>query len=171
MTRPTAKLPATIQALRTEALQRWAAMPPRERMGLTLAGIAIGIAIVWMIGVAPALRTLREAPAQIDSLDLQLQAMQRMATEARDLRGAAPVPATQAAQALKSATERLGDKGKLAVMGDRATLTLSGVTGEALRAWLTEARSGARARPVEAQLTRGPQGYAGTLVVSLGGGN
>ncbi|WOB09270.1 type II secretion system protein GspM [Piscinibacter gummiphilus] len=171
MTRPTAKLPAPIQALRTEALQRWAAMPPRERMGLTLAGIAIGIAIVWMIGVAPALRTLREAPAQIDSLDLQLQAMQRMATEARDLRGAAPVPATQAAQALKSATERLGDKGKLAVMGDRATLTLSGVTGEALRAWLTEARSGARARPVEAQLTRGPQGYAGTLVVSLGGGN
>ena len=171
MTRPAAKLPAPIQALRTEALQRWGAMPPRERMGLTLAGIAIGIAIVWMIGVAPALRTLREAPAQIDSLDLQLQAMQRMATEARDLRGAAPVPATQAALALKSATDRLGDKAKLAVMGDRATLTLSGVTGEALRAWLTEARSGARARPVEAQLTRGPQGYAGTLVVSLGGGN
>ena len=171
MTRPAAKLPAPIQALRTEALQRWAAMPPRERMGLTLAGIAIGIAIVWMIGVAPALRTLREAPAQIDSLDLQLQAMQRMATEARDLRGAAPVPATQAALALKSATDRLGDKAKLAVMGDRATLTLSGVTGEALRAWLIEARSGARARPVEAQLTRGPQGYAGTLVVSLGGGN
>ena len=171
MTRPAAKLPAPIQALRTEALQRWAAMPPRERMGLTLAGIAIGIAIVWMIGVAPALRTLREAPAQIDSLDLQLQAMQRMATEARDLRGAAPVPATQAALALKSATDRLGDKAKLAVMGDRATLTLSGVTGEALRAWLTDARSGARARPVEAQLTRGPQGYAGTLVVSLGGGN
>lgn len=171
MTRPAAKLPAPLQALRTEALQRWAAMPPRERMGLTLAGIAIGIAIVWMIGVAPALRTLREAPAQIDALDLQLQAMQRMATEARDLRGAAPVPATQAAEALKSATDRLGDKAKLAVMGDRATLSLSGVTGEALRAWLTEARSGARARPVEAQLTRGPQGYAGTLVVSLGGGN
>lgn len=171
MTRPAAKLPAPMQALRNEALQRWAGMPPRERLGLTLAGVAIGIAIVWMIGVAPALRTLREAPVQIDALDLQLQAMQRMATEARDLRGAAPVPANQAAQALKSATDRLGEKGRLSVMGDRATLTLTGVNGEVLRAWLTEARSGARARPVEAQLTRGPQGYAGTLVVSLGGGN
>jgi general secretion pathway protein M len=171
VTRPTAKLPAPLQALRTEAAQRWAGLPPRERLGVTLAGIAVGIALVWMIGVAPALRTLREAPVQIDALDLQLQAMQRMAADARELRGAAPVPATQAAQALKSATDRLGDKGRISMMGDRATLTLNGVTGEALRAWLTEARSGARARPVEAQLTRGPQGYTGTLLVSLGGGN
>jgi general secretion pathway protein M len=139
-------------------------------MGVTLAGVTIAIALVWVVGIAPALRALREAPAHINALDLQLQSMQRMAMEARELRGAAPVPATQAAQALKSATDRLGDKGRLAVQGDRATLTLNGVTGEMLRAWLTEARSGARARPVEAQLTRGPQGYAGTIVMSIGGG-
>jgi general secretion pathway protein M len=171
VSRSAVKLPAGLQALRTEATQRWAALPPRERLGVTLAGIAVAIALVWMVGVAPALRTLREAPPQIDALDMQLQAMQRMASDARELRGAAPVPATQAAQALKSATDRLGDKARLNVMGDRATLTLNGVTGEALRAWLTEARSGARARPVEAQLTRGPQGYTGTLLVSLGGNN
>jgi len=163
-------LPTPLKALSTEASERWRALPPRERLGLTLAGVVIGIAIVWMIAVAPALRTLRETPTQIDALDAQLQSMQRLATEARDLRGAAPVPATQAALALKSATDRLGDKGRLNMQGDRATLTLTGVTGETLRAWLTEARGGARARPIEARLTRGPQGYAGTLVVSIGGG-
>ena len=145
-------------------------MPPRERLGLTLAGVAIGIALVWMIAIAPALRTLRETPPQLDALDIQLQSMQRMATEARDLRGAAPVPTSQAMQSLRSATDRLGDKGKLTVQGDQATLTLNGVNGEVLRGWLTEARSGARARPVQAQLTRGPQGYAGTVIVSVGGG-
>jgi general secretion pathway protein M len=170
VTRSAPKLPAPLAALRNEAQQKWASLPPRERLGLTLAGVAVGIAFVWMVGVNPALRTLREAPAQINTLDLQLQAMQRMAAEARELRGTAPVPATAAAQALKSATDRLGDKARLNVVGDRATITLNGVNGEALRAWLTEARSGARARPIEAQLTRGPQGYAGTLVVSLGGG-
>lgn len=164
------KLPAPLTALRTEALTRWAAMPARERLGLSLAATVIGIAILWMIAVAPALRTLRETPAQIDALDMQLQSMQRLAAEARELRGAAPVPAMQAAAALKSATERLGDRGRITVQGDRATLTLSGVTGAALRGWLTEARSGARARPTEAQLTRGPQGYAGTIVVTIGGG-
>lgn len=171
MIRPAITSPAPLKALRTEAAQRWRALPERERLGLTLAGVAIGIALVWMVGVAPALRTLREAPPQIDALDVQLQAMQRMAMEARDLRGAAPVPATLAAQALTSATERLGGMGRITLQGDRATLALSGVTGEALRAWLTEARSGARARPLDAQLTRGPQGYTGTLVVSFGGGS
>jgi general secretion pathway protein M len=163
-------LPGPVKALSTEASQRWAALPPRERLGLSLAGVVIGIAVVWMVAVAPALRALRETPAQIDALDAQLQSMQRMAVEARELRGAAPVPATQAALALKSATDRLGEKGRIAVQGDRATLTLNGVTGETLRAWLTEARSGARARPVEAQLTRGPQGYAGTVILTIGGG-
>jgi len=56
------------------------------------------------------------------------------------------------------------------IQGERATLTLNtGVNPEALRAWLNEARSGARARPVEAQLQRGPLGYTGTIGVALGG--
>ncbi|MEO8151727.1 MAG: type II secretion system protein GspM [Rhizobacter sp.] len=164
-------LPAPLKALSAEASERWRALPQRERMAVTLAAAIVGIAAVWMIGVAPALQTLREAPAQIDSLDLQLQSMQRLAAEARELRGAAPVPATKAALALKSATDRLGDKGRIAVQTDRATLTLNGVTGEMLRAWVSEARSGARARPIEAHLTRGAQGYAGTLVVTFGGGS
>ena len=37
----------------------------------------------------------------------------------------------------------------------------------ALRAWLTEVRSGARGRPVEAQLARGAKGYSGTITVTL----
>jgi general secretion pathway protein M len=56
------------------------------------------------------------------------------------------------------------------MQGDRASLTLNGVSPEALRGWLLEARSAARVRPVEAQLARGPQGFTGTLVVSLSSG-
>lgn len=171
MSRSAFQLPAPLRALRTELSNKLQALPPRERMGLTLAVIVVVIALVWMVAIAPALRTLREAPAQIDALDAQLQSMQRMASEARDLRAAAPVSSVQAAQALKSATDRLGEKARLNVQGDRATLTLNGVTGDVLRAWLTEARSGARARPVEAQLTRGPSGYAGTVIVTIAGGS
>jgi general secretion pathway protein M len=170
VSRTPSKLPAPLQALLTESRQRWAALPVRERTGLSLAGVVIGVALLWAVAVSPALRTLRETPAQIDALDLQLQSMQRLATEAQELRGTAPVPSTLAAQALKSATDRLGEKGRLQVQGDRATLTVNGITGEALRAWLAEARSGARARPAEAQLTRGAQGYSGTLVVTFSGG-
>jgi general secretion pathway protein M len=119
--------------------------------------------------VQPAWRTARGAPAELDALDAQLQQMQRIANESRGLRNTAPVGAAQAGIALKAASDRLGDKARLNLQGDRAILTLSGVAPEALRAWLTEARAGARARPVEAQLQRGPNGYTGTLTVSFGG--
>ena len=86
----------------------------------------------------------------------------------RSLRAETPVSQTQAGAALKAASERLGDKAKLNLQGDRATLTLSGVSPEALRGWLNEARSGARARPVEAALQRGPSGFTGSITVTLG---
>lgn len=163
-------LPAPLAAARTQLLTTWSGLAPRERLGASAALLCIGVLIVWLIAVAPALRVLREAPATLDALDAQLQSMQRLAGEVRELRGIAPVSPQQAAEALKSATDRLGDKGKISLMGDRATLTLAGVSGERLRSWLGEVRSGARARPVDAQLTRGPQGYAGTIVVTFGGG-
>jgi general secretion pathway protein M len=162
---------AALDSARAQLAARWRALAPRERRALSVAGIGIALLLVWWIAVQPALRTLREAPAQIDRLDAQLQQMQRMAVESRELRSAPTVSAEQSAAALKAATDRLGDRARLTVQGDRATLTLSGIDGGRLRAWLAEARSGARARTIDAQLTRGAQGYQGTLVVALGGGS
>lgn len=122
-----------------------------------------------MIAVQPALRTLRDTPAAIEKLDAELQQMQLLAAESRVLRAAPPIAPGVAVAALKSATERLGDRARLVVQGERAIITLSGVNGDALRDLLGEARSAARARPVEAQLTRAPKGYDGTLTLSLGG--
>ena len=147
---------------------KWDAMAPRERLGLSLAAALLGLLLVWQLGVASAWRTLREAPQQMDHLDAQLQDMQRLAGEAQALRAVATVSAAQAALALTAATEHLGAAGKLSMQGERATLTLNNASSEQLRAWLDEARSAARARPIEAQLQRGPIGYTGTLVLSLG---
>ncbi len=148
---------------------RWAALPSRERRLALLAATVVGSFLLWTVALQPALRTLREAPTQIDRLDSQLQAMQKMAGEARELRAAPPISAAQSAAALKAASERLGDQGRLVLQGERAVLTLAGASNAQLRDWLLEARSGARARPVEATLSRGPQGFSGTIVMALGG--
>ena len=50
-------------------------------------------------------------------------------------------------------------------------LTLNNAGSGALRDWLAEARAGARAKPLEANLSRGTQGYSGTVVLSYGGPN
>jgi general secretion pathway protein M len=154
---------------RAHAVARWRALTPRDRRFVAVAATVIGLLLAWWIAVQPAWRTVRDAPALIDRLDAQLQQMQRLAAEGRELRGTPPVSPGQSASVLQAATARLGDRARLAIAGDRATLTLNGASSEQLRAWLSEARSGARARPLEAQLSRGTAGYSGTLVVALGG--
>jgi general secretion pathway protein M len=95
--------------------------------------------------------------------------MKQLAAEAGELRATPPVNLEQSTAALKAASERLGDKARLSIQGDRAVLTLNGAGTAQLRGWLAEVRSGARARPVEATLSRGGSGYSGNIVVALGG--
>lgn len=160
---------AGLVSLREQAKTWWRSRSKRERQAVALVLTIVVLFVAWTLLVQPAWRIARSAPAELDALDAQLQQMQRIANESRGLRNTAPVGAAQAGIALKAASDRLGDKARLNLQGDRAILTLTGVQPEALRAWLTEARAGARARPVEAQLQRGPNGYTGTLTVSIGG--
>lgn len=150
--------------------QRWSGMAPRERAMVAAAAAAVAILLLWQVGLSNAWKTWKTSPAERRALEVEWMQMQRLATEARDLKAQPPVNATQAAEALKSATERLGAAGKLNQIGDRATLTLTGASPEQLRTWLAEARSGARARPVEMQVNRTGGALSGQVVVTLAGG-
>lgn len=161
-------LPAPLASLRERALARWQALSGRDRRFAIAGAAAVGVLLFWSVGIQPALRTLRDAPPEIERLDFELQRMQLLAAESRTLRAAPQVAPAQAAAALKAATTRLGDRARLTVQGERATVTVSGINGDTLRSFLTEVRGSARARPVEAQLVRNAKGYDGTLVLSLG---
>jgi general secretion pathway protein M len=156
------------QALAQARLQ-WQALGERERLALGGVAVLAGLLLAWSVLLAPALRTLKTAPAELEQLELQLQQMQAQAQEARALRAAPAVPPAHAQEALKASVEHLGAVARLNLTGDRAVVTLNGIAPAALQAWLAEVRAAARARPVEAQLTRGPKGFSGSLVFSLGG--
>lgn len=174
MARPNANpgrdgLQAQLQQARSQALAQWQAMGERERLALLTVGALLGLLLAWSLLLAPALRTLKTAPVELEKLELQLQQMQAQAQEAGALRAAPAVPPAQAQAALKASVDHLGAVARMNLAGDRAVVTLNGIAPAALQAWLGEVRAAARARPVEAQLTRGPQGYSGNLVLSLGG--
>lgn len=161
-------LPPPLADLRRRGQQAWSALAPRDRKLLRLGAALLGLVLVWLVGVQPAWRALRELPPQIERAEAQLQQMQVLAAESKTLRAAAPVAQAQAGAALRAAAARLGDKARVVQQGERMSITLSGVDGPGLRALLAEARASARARPVEAQLVRGPKGFDGTLVLALG---
>ena len=162
--------PARLRHARAQVLTHWQSLGERERVAVGTVGVLLGVLLAWSLLVAPALRTLKTAPAELETLELQLQQMQAQAQEARTLRSAPPVPPAQAEAALKASVEHLGAAARLNITGDRAVVTLTGIAPPTLQAWLAEVRAAARARPVEAQLTRGPTGFSGSLVLSLGGG-
>lgn len=155
---------------RTELATAWAQRQPREKRLLLAAAAVVVVALVYL-AIAPAVRTLKATPTQLAALETQLQTMQRLADEAQALRGKPAVPMEQGRVALQASATRLGDKARMSLQGERAVLTLTGLPADQLTSWLAEARINARARVVESQLQRTPEGgYAGTVVLAFGSG-
>lgn len=161
-------------------LARWVAplqaaharLAPREQRAVTLAAWVLGLGLVWWLAVAPALSTLRQAPERHARIDAQLSQMRSMAASADSLRAqntASPIGRDDALRALEQATAGLSGTAQLAVLGDRATVTLKNTPPEALAQWLSQVRVNARLMPLEAKLSRAtePAVWSGTLV--LGG--
>lgn len=176
---PTPRFPF-LQRLNDSLRPTWVRLAPRERLAVLLAAVVVGLALLWGLGVAPALATLRQAPEQHRQLDAQLDAMRRMAAAAQQLRqqgegqSLSPEAARRALQ--QATTDTLGSTAQLAVQGPQATVTLRGTSPEALARWLEQVRINARVVPVQADLqqTADPAGWTGQLVLGgpgLGAGN
>lgn len=148
--------------------QAWSRLAERERRLIALALAVVLAGLLWMIGIAPALGTLRSAPARLTELDRQLQSMQSLQTQARDLLGRAPIGRDEAARALDaSVQQRLAGRAQLSRAGDRLTVTLSAVPPQALAQWLGQVRDAARVTVQQTRLNRTLAGWDGSIVLQL----
>ncbi|TDM05394.1 MAG: general secretion pathway protein GspM [Ideonella sp. MAG2] len=147
--------------------QRWQALNDRERQLVLLAAAAVALLLIWLLVLKPTWTVWRELPAKTAKVEDELLQLQLLASDAKDLKGQPAISPAQAQEAIKTATDRLGAHGKLTIAGDRATLTLTDAPPTQWRAWMAEARAGARARPISAQIQRGANGLQGQVVVSL----
>ena len=137
---------------------------------LSVAMALVGLALLWWLGVAPALRSLRQWEAQAPRLEAQLQTMRGLQAEAQSLQAQPPLSTTAAQQALQSTLGALGSTGSLVVQGTLATVTLRGASPQALAQWLARARTEARLTPSQANLSRDAKGgWNGTLQLPLPG--
>ena len=103
-----AGLAVRLRQTKAQAMAQWQALGERERLVLATVAALLGLLLAWSLLLAPALRTLKTAPAELEQLELQLQQMQAQAQEARTLRAAPAVPPAQAQAALTASVEHLG---------------------------------------------------------------
>ncbi len=59
-------------------LAYWRQMKPREKRLTGVAAAFLFLVVLWLLALAPALKTLRQAPDQHRDLDVKIQAMQRL---------------------------------------------------------------------------------------------
>ena len=150
---------------------RWQTFDAREKTLVSVAGVVVACALVWWVGIAPALNVLKTAKTQSFALSAQLQQMQGLAAQAKQLQAQPKIKSVDAARALEALVrQRLGAAAQLSVAGGQATLTLTGASPDALAQFLSQARATANATPSQARLRRSatnPQAWDGTLVLSL----
>jgi general secretion pathway protein M len=138
------------------ALQaRWATLGAREQRLVLIASVLVCLALLWWVALAPALQTVRSAPAQHAEVDAQLQNMRALAAEATTLRAQRALSYEESLRNLDSSVKQtLGAGATLSVSDSRASVTLKGVSANALAQWLSQARVNARVVPSEARLQR-----------------
>jgi general secretion pathway protein M len=147
----------------------WATLPVTQRRWLGLGVLSLAGLAVWLLALAPALATWRDAPAQHQQLDAKLQAMQSQAQALKVLQGQPRADPSRAVAALKASLKPLGEASDLTLDGTRATVQLKGVAATALADWLTNVRLSSQAVPIEAELNRSPNGpfWSGRVVLAL----
>lgn len=155
----------------------WQQRSPRERRALQWAAVVLGLAALWSVALAPALRTWQEAPNKQIELDRQTQHMQQLQAQARQWQASPVISRAQAIEWLQAHAKDLGPDAKLQVQGELVQLSVQAAPADALAQWIGQAREHARARPVQAQMQQAPPPskanttpqvvWAGTLQLSL----
>jgi general secretion pathway protein M len=139
----------------------WSGLGAREqRLVLAVAALA-AVALLWWIGLAPALGTLSAAGAEHARLDAQLQRMTQLQAQAKALQSQPRASRDDALRDLEaSVRQSLGGMAQFqsAASSEGAAITLRGVPADKLAQWFAQARGNARAVPREVHLTRGAQG-------------
>lgn len=152
-----------------EMRNRWAGLAPREQALVAGAAAVVLLALLWWIGIAPALGTLRAAATQHRTLDAQLQHVRRLQSQAKVMQSQPRLSHDEAMRQLESAIrQHLGVAARYTIAGEQVTVSLANAPAQGLAQWLAQVRTNARAIPGEARLTRNPSGgWDGTLIVSL----
>lgn len=146
----------------------WRQLAARERALISACAVFLLLALLWGVALAPALRTLRQHDANIVQLRASLSHMQSLQAQAKLIEGHGSISGNAAQRALQSHTNSLlGKQAELAIRNGGATVTLRGVSPQALGHWFATIRTEARAKVLQSHLQRTTEGWSGSVQLSL----
>ena len=98
----------------------WARLAPRERRLVALATSVVALALLWLLALSPALRTLRQAEVQRAELAAEAQRMQQLQSEAAALKALPKLGHDEAVRALEAAVKQRWEELKAEERAEKA---------------------------------------------------
>jgi general secretion pathway protein M len=137
----------------------WSERDARERKILAIGAAAVAAALIWFVGVAPALSGSVRLEKDLPLLRQQALTLQSLAREAQALNANAQPPATLSThESVEVALTRKGLKAQsIVVTGDLVRLQLNSTSFASILEWLDEMQKSARLSVVEGNFTALPQ--------------
>lgn len=115
-------VPSWWPRLHRETTTAWQRLAPRERRLLSLGGVVIALAFIWLVLFEPAWTTVRRLEASLPQLHAQSAQLDAILLEARELQrlgGGQGLPADQMLDEISASLERAGLAGVSLLSADK----------------------------------------------------
>ena len=150
--------------------QYWLHASAREQVALRIAATLVLLALVWWVGLQPALKTLKNARTQAPVVRAQYEQMLQLQAQAAALRAQVQQPVSDPKAVLQDSMSTLEKNARVALAGERATVSFKQARPADLALWLEQLRLKAHSSVLEMHMTQAAGLWSGSVLVQLPSG-
>jgi len=136
------------------AIKKYSLLNSREQWGLKSIAILLGFWIFWQLLWLPAQHIWFSSSDSISQLELQLQEMKLLQTQAQVIRTQTRISTQEASRAMEKITKSLLPQAQMTLSEDTVQISFTSVSASVLSRWLSDVRETAQSTIVQADLTR-----------------
>ena len=148
----------------------WLQASAREQVALRVAATLVLLALFWWVGLQPPLKALKNARTQAPVVRAQYEQMLQLQAQAAAMRAQVQQPVSDPKAALQDSITTLEKNARVALSGERATISFKQARPADMALWLEQVRLKAHSSVLEMHLSQAAGLWSGSVVVQLPSG-
>lgn len=148
----------------------WRRASAREQVAMRIAATLVLLALLWWVGLQPALKTLKNTRTQAPVVRAQYEQMLQLQAQAAAMRAQVQQPVPDPQAALQDSISTLEKSARMALAGERATVSFKQVRPADLALWLEQVRLKAHSSVLEMHISQAAGLWSGNVLVQLPAG-
>jgi general secretion pathway protein M len=148
----------------------WLRASAREQVAMRIAATLVLLALFWWVGLQPPLKALKNARTQAPVVRAQYEQMLQLQAQAAAMRTQVQQPVSDPKAALQESISTIEKNARVALAGERATVSFKQARPADLALWLEQVRLKAHSSVLEMHISQAAGLWSGSVVVQLPSG-